>query len=113
MAYLNEAAGAARERAAGAIGTADIAAGGVGTSDLAASAVTRAKALVFISTEQTGTGSAQNVAHGLGVAPTGGVLVSVTEAAGDAFDVAEGTHTSTNVVVTVTSGVKFKVLAWA
>ena len=67
----------------------------------------------FISAETTGTGSAQNVAHGLGVTPTV-VLVSLTElpaslAAG--ADIAEGTHTATNVVLTVTSGVKFKVLA--
>jgi hypothetical protein len=71
---------------------------------------------IFSSSEQTGTGSSQNVAHGLGVTPTH-VLVSVTElpdaAAETGFDVAEGTHTSTNVVVTVTNTVKFKVLAIA
>jgi len=70
----------------------------------------------FASTEQTGTGSSQNVAHGLGVAPTL-VIVTVTEHPGTpdtgAFDIAEGTHTTTNVVVTVTTGVKFKVYAWA
>jgi hypothetical protein len=68
----------------------------------------------FISSEQTGTGSAQNVAHALGVAPTK-VLVVPTEHPGTpdtgAFDIAEGTHTSTNVVVTVTANVKFKVFA--
>lgn len=68
---------------------------------------------VFASAEQTGTGSAQNVAHGLGVVPRF-VLIGVTEdPGGTGFDVAEGTHTATNVVVTVTSGVKFKVLAIA
>lgn len=74
--------------------------------------LTKAKAAVFASTEQTGTGSAQNVAHGLAAVPAL-VMVSVTESDGNAFDVAEGAHDSTNVVVTVTSGVKFKVLAWA
>jgi uncharacterized membrane protein len=54
------------------------------------------------------------VAHGLGAAPAG-VLVSVVDTTGasaDPFAVSEGTHTSTNVVVTVTANVKFKVLAW-
>lgn len=74
-----------------------------------------APAYIFVSTEQTGTGSAQNVAHGLGVIPNQ-VLVSFTELpaglAGGA-DVAEGSHTTTNVVLTVTNGLKFKVLAIA
>lgn len=65
----------------------------------------------FVSAETTGTGATQNVAHGLGYAPTK-VIVAVTEGDGNAFDVAEGTHTTTNVVLTVTSGVKFKVLAF-
>lgn len=71
---------------------------------------------VFVSSEQTGTGSSQNVAHGLGVTPSK-VLIAVTElpdaAAETGFDVAEGTHDATNVVVTVTNTVKFKVLAFA
>lgn len=75
-----------------------------------------AGAAMSVSAEQTGTGSAQNVAHGLGVAPSL-VLVVPTEHPGTpdtgAFDIAEGTHTSTNVVVTVTANVKFKVLAFA
>jgi predicted RecA/RadA family phage recombinase len=78
----------------------------------AADGVSFSEARVFVSTEQTGTGSAQNVAHGLGATPAA-VTVHVTESDGNAFDVAQGTHTSTNVVVTVTSGVKFTVLAWA
>jgi hypothetical protein len=44
-------------------------------------------------------------------------MVSVTEHPGipdtGAFDVAEGAHDSTNVIVTVTADVKFKVFAWA
>lgn len=111
--------------AAGVVGTAEladdavdaakIAAGAVGTSELAAAGVTFAKAKVFISTEVTATGAAQNVAHGLAVTPAG-VLVVPTEHPGvpdtGAFDIAEGTHTSTNVVVTITADVKFKVFAW-
>jgi hypothetical protein len=126
MAYLNAAQGARREGAAAALSAADlaadsveaseIAAGAVGTSELAAAGVTIAKAKVFFSTEQTATGSSQNVAHGLGATPTG-ILVVPTEHPGTpdtgAFDIAEGTHTTTNVVVTVTADVKFKVFAWA
>ena len=135
MAYLNPSAGARRagtaaaltaadlapdtvaasEIAAGAVGTSELATGGVATADIASQAVTFAKAAAFVSTEQTGTGAAQNVAHGLGVAPAA-VLVVPTEHPGTpdtgAFDIAEGTHTTTNVVVTVTLNVKFKVLAW-
>ena len=69
----------------------------------------------FSSTEQTGTGSAQNVAHGLGVVPKA-VIVWPTDTSPSTtgvYVVTEGTHTSTNVVVTVTSGKKFKVAAWA
>lgn len=67
----------------------------------------------FLSTVQTGTGSAQNVAHGLGAVPAG-VLVSLVDnsASTNVFTVAEGTHTSTNVVLTVTANATFKVLAW-
>lgn len=67
---------------------------------------------MFLSAETTGTGSAQNVAHGLGRAPAN-VAVMLTEfASGLNIDIAEGTHTTTNVVLTVTSGAKFKVMAW-
>ena len=63
----------------------------------------------FTSTEQTGTASPQNVAHGLGSTPSM-VWFSVSEASG-AFDVAPGAHDATNCVFTVTSGVKFYVHA--
>lgn len=106
MAYLDPVMGADREGASG----------NVGTADIAAAAITKAKAAVFVSAETLATGSAQNVAHGLGVVPAA-VLIVPTEHPGTpdtgAFDIAEGTHTSTNVVVTVTANVKFKVFAWA
>lgn len=67
---------------------------------------------IFISTEQTGTGASQNVAHGLGRTPTS-VFVSVTDDdSGGGFSIAEGAHDGTNVVLTVTTDVKFKVLAF-
>lgn len=87
----------------------------VGTAELAASAVTSAKALMSVSAETTGTGAEQSVAHGLAVIPSKVLVVPTELAAGLAggHDCAEGTHTTTNVVLTVTSGAKFKVLAWA
>ncbi|WP_127580176.1 hypothetical protein [Paenibacillus koleovorans] len=88
--------------------------GSVSTSQLAAKAVTLAKALVFVSAEQTGTGSAQNVAHGLAVVPAAVLVVptDLTPSTVGQYSVVEGTHTNTNVVLTVTTGKKFKVLAW-
>lgn len=67
----------------------------------------------FQSAVQTGTGSAQNVAHGLGVIPSL-VLVSIYDTNGVAapYVIAEGTHTTSNIVVTVTASVKFKVIAF-
>lgn len=76
---------------------------------LSGDAVTRR----FLSSEQTGTGSAQNVAHGLGVTPKR-VWITYTDlspATAGTVNVTYGTHTSTNVVVTVTSGKKFLVNA--
>jgi len=68
----------------------------------------------FVSAETTGTGSAQNVAHPFGTAPSK-VVVMPTELAADlaaGYDAAQGTHTATNIVLTVTSGAKFVVVAW-
>jgi len=84
-------------------------------SDVADGSVTVAKMRVFKSVELTGTGSAQNVAHGLAVVP-GLVMVYPTDTSAETEGVyvaSEGTHTSTNVVVTVTSGKKFRVVAFA
>lgn len=80
--------------------------------------VTYAKADVFISTEQTATGSSQNIAHGLTGTPAKVLLVPTAgdDGAGAAGDkmptLLEGAHDGTNVVATVTAGAKFKVLAW-
>lgn len=65
---------------------------------------------LFLSTEQTGTGSAQNVAHGFGSIPT--ICFAIpSDITGGAYTVAYGTHTTTNVVVTVTTGEKFRIVA--
>jgi hypothetical protein len=85
--------------------------GSAAAATLAAQATKLAAGGSFRSTEQTGTGSAQNIAHGLGTVPAA-VIHGLSEfAADEAVDVAYGTHTTTNVVMTVTNGVKFYVLA--
>jgi hypothetical protein len=86
-------------------------AGSITTAALAAKAVTLAKQATFVSTVQTGTGSSQSIAHGLGVTPSA-VFVSFTGSTSSQA-VTEGSHTSTNVVVTVTSAATFKVIAFA
>ena len=98
----------------GVSGSITFAAGEIATADLADDAVTFAKAKTFVSTEQTGDGTAQSIAHGLGATPAAVLIVptDTTPATTGAYTAAEGTHTSTNVVVTVTSGKKYKVMAW-
>lgn len=67
----------------------------------------------FQSAVETGTGSAQNIAHGLGVVPS---LVLVSAQGNDGlstWSIVEGSHTSTNLVVTATSGLPYKVIALA
>lgn len=66
---------------------------------------------MFLSTEQTGTGSAQNIAHGFGSIPTL-AFAAASNLSGGAYVVTYGTHTTTNVVVTVTSGEKFRIVAF-
>ena len=67
---------------------------------------------VFISTEQTGTGSEQDIAHGLGHTPTI-VIIQITEFDTTPTDIVQGTHDATNVKVTaVDSAVKFTVTAF-
>ncbi len=79
-------------------------------ADIANSTIQAGKISFFKSTEQTGTGSEQNIAHGLGRTPAL-VIVFPTEGDGNAFDIAEGTHDSTNIKITTGAAVKFKVIA--
>jgi len=101
--------------AAGEVDSADLATNAVTTIKITDANITFAKAKAFASAEQTGSGAAQSIAHGLGVTPTAVLIVPTDTAPATvgAYTAVEGTHTSTNVVVTVTSGKKYKVLAWA
>lgn len=87
----------------------------VTTGKLANESVTVSKMKVFKSSELTGTGVAQNTAHGLGSVPALVIVYPTdTSAATEGVYVSsEGTHTSTEVVVTVTNGKKYRVVAFA
>lgn len=63
----------------------------------------------FQSGSQTGTGSSQNVAHDLGAIPDMVIVQVDDESTATAI---LGTHTATNIVLTVTNAKTFKILAW-
>ncbi len=69
---------------------------------------------VFVSAEQTGTGSAQNVAHGFGVIPFAVIATptDLTPATVGSYSAVMGSHDATNVVVTVTTGKKYVIVAF-
>ena len=64
----------------------------------------------FTSTEQTGTGSAQNIAHGLGTTPSL-VWWAPSSLSGNAATFVPGAHDATNCKMTVTNGEKYYVFA--
>lgn len=99
----------------GSISTTMLADNAVTAAKIASKGVTFAKSKVFVSSVQTGTGSAQSIAHGLGAVPAAVMITpyDLTPATAGDYTVTEGTHTTSNVVATVTSGKKYKVLAWA
>lgn len=68
-----------------------------------------ATAAMFTSTEQTGTGSSQNVAHGFGATPSMWWAGPTDITAG--WVVSAGSSDATNVSITVTSGAKFRIYA--
>ncbi len=70
-----------------------------------------APAGVFLSAEQTGNGAPQNVAHGLGVVPSL-VFAIPNNITGNPYVITYGSHTSTNAIVTATTGEKYRVIAF-
>jgi hypothetical protein len=103
----------------GYVASADVATGVTAGAQLSGSATAGRLGLasgssVFLSALQTATGAAQNIAHGLGVVPDLVFVISedVSAATTGQFVVTYGAHTSTNAIVTVTSGAKtFRVVA--
>ena len=65
----------------------------------------------FLSAEITGDWSAQSTAHGLATVPTL-VFAIPSDITGGAFAVAYGTHTTTNAIATVTTGEKYRIVAF-
>lgn len=85
----------------------------IANGDLAITASTAGEVKVL--DEAIGTGAPQNVAHGLGKTPTyvGFCVSRVPDTgygggSGTPYTITEGTHNATNVVVTVTAGIRFK-----
>ena len=58
----------------------------------------------------TGTGSAQNIAHGLGRSPLLVIIIPQTSSA-TGVSVVEGSHDATNIVVTAPTTTTFRVVA--
>jgi hypothetical protein len=92
--------------------TGDITLTDLGVATIGAGKVSSGKMALFVSTLQTGSGGAQNIAHGLGVTPTTVLLIpaSVPATGGLATSFTKG---STNVVATVTNGATYYVVAIA
>jgi hypothetical protein len=65
------------------------------------------KGKFFFGSQQAGTGSSQNIAHGLGATPAGVIAIPT-----DGGTVTYGAHTATNAVVTCTAAKKFDIIAW-
>lgn len=83
--------------------------GKIGNANITASSIQAGAISFFKSTTQTGTGTEQSVAHGLGRTPAL-VLVLMAEG-GVTGQVTEGTHDGTNVLVTAPSGMDYIVVA--
>jgi hypothetical protein len=59
----------------------------------------------------TGTGSLQNIAHGLGRSPLLVIVIPQINTGGADINIVEGAHDATNVKVTAPTTTKFRVLA--
>ena len=83
----------------------------VTSADIKDATIVSADIKIFVSSEQTGNGSEQSIAHGLGATPTK-VIVTLTQFGGStACSIQEGTHDATNCKINVSNTVKYKV--WA
>jgi len=65
----------------------------------------------FLSTEQTGIGAPQNIAHGLATTPAL-IFAIPSDLTGGVCAFVYGAHTSTNAIVTATTGEKYRVVAF-
>lgn len=67
---------------------------------------------VFMSTEQTGTGSQQTIAHPFGSIPSIVFFVPSEHLSSVNVNIDAGTHTSSNILVTASNGLKFFAVAF-
>ena len=87
------------------------------TGNASGTAGALASGAAFTSTEQTGTGSSQNIAHGLGSAPRlvwwafSDIDAGLAAGPPPVVHATPGAHDATNIKMTVTSGVKYYVFA--
>ena len=91
-------------------------------ANIPAKGVTKAMAAFFASDKTLCTGAAQNIAHGLAAVPAAvwfSTMIGYNDLDAGVFTgyhrsptITEGTHTSTNVVVTCTAGAYIKAMAW-
>ena len=102
----------------GYVASADVATGVTAGAQLAGSATAGRLGLasggsVFLSAPVTGTGAAQNTAHGLGVVPdlVFAIPDDLNVATVGAYTVVPGSHTSTNAIFTVTLNKVYRVVA--
>lgn len=93
----------------GIVVNADIADATIANAKLVNSTIQAGKIDYFKSTEQTGTGSEQDIAHGLGRTPT--LVIAYPSELTGIGTIVEGTHDGTNVKVTAVTGDKYFVVA--
>jgi|APSaa5957512493_1039668.scaffolds.fasta_scaffold144023_1 hypothetical protein len=92
-----------------AIDSAEIVTGAVDNAHLANSTIEAGKIDFFKSGTLTGTGTAQSTAHSLGRTPT--LVLVLMQEGGVTGAVTEGVHDGTNCIVTVASGMDYKIVA--
>lgn len=66
----------------------------------------------FVSSEQTGNGSEQSIAHGMGVTPVNVLVIPQHTGLLFAYTATQGTHDDTYCKVTVTNGDTYVIHAW-
>lgn len=66
----------------------------------------------FKSAQITGDGSAQSTAHGLGRVPDTVFVYLAQKDTTTAFDLVEGAHDATNIIVTVAATAKYRIIAY-
>jgi len=80
-------------------------------ADIVNSTIEAGKLSYFKSSEQTGTGSEQSIAHGLGRTPALVIVVPTENTTGNSMDLSEGIHDGTDVKVTAPATTKYVVYA--